>query len=936
MLFLRSSLASKPQQTLRFLFISRYYSMASSSALPETLRSITATKIAEVVRQQEQYEARKLSITDSAAETIGLLPKVDILLRNLCDLNGVLPESKDDEERPHRKAYTGYNGSLQNQQQLLLQAKSDPSFSGKTMQRLGDGLLKHLDLESVKLEHAHIFSRLVTEWLSNPQNPADQDVDTEARYEESHDKVTTETSSESFQEVGRKEMHEQRATWEELVFGKPQVEAQTVQTYLENLFTSDSAVIKEALRKLRRKIREDSDDFQTGGMKFDRANLETTIRGLRRGDLLSEEKDAILREFLSNKEILTEVMDVLNMRFDALERWQWSGNKGIPVVMRRQLNQKYRVFMDEDLLDAILVHRIGMKWATVFKAVFETFAASDAWIRAARAVRKIDAERREYFLGDTIHTTASESVHSKRRSMFTDEYFLTQLPRYEEEGPRAYDDDTSYDDDVQRKRGPLQTKHALLHLLVTEGLLATHIHNEFTVIRSDFKWFGPSLAHVTILTVLKFLGVSDVWLKFFSTFLQAPLRFSQDGPDAEIRTRTRGVPISHALSDVCGEAILFVMDFAVNQATDGQYLYRLHDDFWIWGSKQTCEKGWAAMTHFTSTMGIEFNDEKTGSAYFGSAPLKPPENVPSGDIRWGFLVLDTKSPQFIIDQKQVDEHIEELQRQLGACKSVFAWIQAYNSYFARFFTNNFGQPAFCFGRDHIDMLVKTFARIQQALFPTGSVTDHLRDAVQKQLGAGDSLPDGFFYWPVEMGGLQLKNPFIELLAMRESLRQSPAKIMEKAFDKERAGYKAAKQKFLEDENYARTVHGTQFVDLNTRSLMEQDAGRDGFMTFDQYSHYREEKSSPLSRAYEKLLQVPDQVHVNGSPKLDAELAKLDDGGRTAAFGVWSQMSPYWKWILIQYHEEMVQRFGGLAIVDKGKVPLGVVNMLRNKKVKWLG
>jgi len=45
-----------------------------------------------------------------------------------------------------------------------------------------------------------------------------------------------------------------------------------------------------------------------------------------------------------------------------------------------------------------------------------------------------------------------------------------------------------------------------------------------------------------------------------------------------------------------------------------------------------------------------------------------------------------------------DKHIEELQLQLQDKKSIFSWIQAWNTYAGRFFTSNFGKPANCFGR----------------------------------------------------------------------------------------------------------------------------------------------------------------------------------------------------------------------------------------------
>lgn len=68
--------------------------------------------------------------------------------------------------------------------------------------------------------------------------------------------------------------------------------------------------------------------------------------------------------------------------------------------MRRQLNGKYRVFMDEDVLDALMLHGIGLRWAVHFKEAFTEFFESRAWLRSDRSIPNINKERREYFLGE--------------------------------------------------------------------------------------------------------------------------------------------------------------------------------------------------------------------------------------------------------------------------------------------------------------------------------------------------------------------------------------------------------------------------------------------------------------------------------------------------------------------------------------------------------
>lgn len=76
---------------------------------------------------------------------------------------------------------------------------------------------------------------------------------------------------------------------------------------------------------------------------------------------------------------------------------------------------------------------------------------------------------------------------------------------------------------------------------------------------------------------------------------------------------------------------------------------------------------------------------------------------------------------------------------------------------------------------------------------SGSVTDYLRGVIAERFNVND-LPDGFFYFPVELGGLELRNTFIPFLAMREDIKRSPKRTLQKAF--------------LEDENNYHAVKGT--------------------------------------------------------------------------------------------------------------------------------
>ncbi|KPI36697.1 uncharacterized protein AB675_10092 [Cyphellophora attinorum] len=823
---------------------------------------------------------------------------------------------------------------LRNQSRMLHQSRIDPAFPQSRVEDINQDITKDLQLRSVQRAHAQFFSELVTEWIS-----ADDGANSEGS--------TPDMESSGFENVGRKEMHEQRKEWESIVFGQKDIDEPAIDAYLSNIFTSGTHT-KQAYEMLRRDTRQFSAEFAREVLFLDTSMLKVQIKGVLATDLLNEEKRAILKTFLSNDEVLQEVCDVLNMRFKALASWEWTTENGaIALEQRRQLNGKYRVFMDEDVLDAILVHYIGIKWAVHFRQVFTTFFSGPAWSSQAKKMPLVDRQRREWFLGKDY---ASGGIQEVRNNTYLRDYFMTQLPEQVNVVPRnAYDDD---DDDDERiasdKKSPLEIKHGLLQLVVTETMVARHLYPEVqhTVIRSDFKWFGPSLPHQSIFAVMKFFGVSETWLNFFRKFLHAPLRFAQDGSNGSYQTRSTGVPMSHSLSDTMSEVVLFVMDFAVNTST-GSNLYRLHDDFWFWGPLDVSRTAWREMKAFAATMGIEFNEEKTGSVVFPVVGSTKPEaankskaatqvvvpimtsGLPQGDIRWGFLVLDTTTGRFKIDQSEVDKHIEEAKLQLEATTSIFSYIQAYNAYVSRFFSNNFGKPSLAFGREHVDSMIATVNRIHEALFPNGRVVDHLSSVATKKFGV-PVPPDGFWYFPVVNGGMELHNPIVPLVNMRESFKLSPGDFLVRADRMDEQNYVEQETRY----NKRGRGYGVDSHSYSLKSTLNM-SGNEPFMSRAEFLKHREQTSYNLTIAYRDLLKVPEEVAMEKTDDIAAMLATADTGKR-AISSDWYSMNAYWKWVVCVHGKDIVERYGKLQLVDAAQVPLGVVSVMKSSKVRWQG
>ncbi|KAG0593263.1 hypothetical protein KC19_1G316800 [Ceratodon purpureus] len=891
-----------------------------SSSFSQSLNSITLTKLREVSKQLSDFTSHREIVLTSLNVASSSRERVQILLDGISAWRSVGVNS--DESSSDTGDY------LVNVEKFLIQAERDPSIGEASLRAWEADFRTYLDTEKAKHEYAELFGRLLREWIASPTSVPEKTAGVSDEGE-----MSLISADDTFERVGRKEMHEQRAMFESLVFTAKQTDTAAIVAYLDDLFSSKPA--KEMLESVREGIKSFGEDMLRS-TKLTVRDLELAIASLLVADLLSNEKCDTLKEFTQNPSVLAEVTDVLNMHLASLTSWSWIPDGGaddaIPVEMRRQLNGKYRVFMDEEILQAIFLHWIGLKWATEFKHRFKSFFESRAWKLPTKPLSKVENERREYFLGEDPRVSICgkgqpQTIDAKRRADHMRLFFMNQLPESLEKGAVSYDAE-----DVGAKPGEttaMGIKQSLLHILTTECLLNTTLHNEFTVVRSDFAWFGPSLPHSSIITALRFFGVPEDWLIFFQTFLRAPLKFVSDGPSAAPQIRKRGIPMSHTLGDCFGEVLLFCMDYAVNQKADGLFLYRIHDDFWFWNRDSTvCAKAWQAMSTFTRLVGLEFNYEKTGSVSVGR-PLHP--DLPKGNIKWGFLKFE-ESGQFVIDQAQVDVHIDELKLQLKACEhSVFAWVQAYNKYVASFFVNNFGSPpAQCFGQRHVDMVIDTLQRIHLALFPEhgGSVIRYLAHVIQQRFGVSD-IPPGWFLWPMTMGGLEVKSPLIPQFAIRDYLCDDPVQKIKDAVEEEEDTY----TKLQEEWNSGTTTK----PNTSNRSLVIAD-----FLPYEEYALHREQRLTAWKDVYAELLQVPQDYEIaqgiSGPSYLRTELHNLpsdfDVAGVQSIHSNWFAMNSYWRWVVACYGKGVVKKWGGLEVVRPGSLPLGMAELWKSRKMRW--
>lgn len=230
--------------------------------------------------------------------------------------------------------------------------------------------------------------------------------------------------------------------FESVVFEPLETDEGEINAFLDRLFPDEES--QKPLEELRKKLGDTSSKFMAETAPFTEESLTSCIKGLLTEDILSDEKQAILRDFLENDVAKSEIADVLNMRFSDLKEWHWdAGKDGIRVMPRRGLNGKYRIWADDDILQMIFVQYIGIRLCNMLKPALKTFmeAVCTRDIEGHMAPSQAEMERRRYY-ANGIHYTGS--VEKKRKTEYFEKFFLSQLPATE---TSLFDGDHKYDDD---------------------------------------------------------------------------------------------------------------------------------------------------------------------------------------------------------------------------------------------------------------------------------------------------------------------------------------------------------------------------------------------------------------------------------------------------------------------------------------------------------
>lgn len=112
--------------------------------------------------------------------------------------------------------------------------------------------------------------------------------------------------------------------------------ADDIIAYMADLFQGEDG--EKTLESIQEQIGEGSEKIAEHVAPFNKGNLKLTIKGLLAEDLLSDEKQSLLRDLQENDLALREIADVLNMRIADLDNWGKSLPSQPVSILSRMMN----------------------------------------------------------------------------------------------------------------------------------------------------------------------------------------------------------------------------------------------------------------------------------------------------------------------------------------------------------------------------------------------------------------------------------------------------------------------------------------------------------------------------------------------------------------------------------------------------------------------
>ncbi len=593
---------------------------------------------------------------------------------------------------------------------------------------------------------------------------------------------------------------------------------------------------------------------------------------------------------------LTELTGVATILLNSLDEWDWP--EPGPALRAVWVRVKHRPYLDEDLLTALFLEIVGLRWARKFEELL-------CW-------KDLREGREPFFRPEPAGSLTAEIAAERLRQQA--ERFLASLPT-------AQDPHANYN------------AYTLLDLLLTvekeiRFAQAAYPDRPLFVAQADLRDYYPSLSHELILEVLRRLGVPERWRSFFGKFLRLRVRYR-----GETRPLRHGLPLDHALTDLFGDCVLWVLDLHVYRQTGVQLLRTVDDMFFLTDSAEQVRAVWDTIQAFCRACGLAVNEAKSGAVHLGGRPGEGIAGLPPGGPRWGLLRLQPDG-SWEVDEAALGQLEETLRREAAASRSVLSLVARYNSYL-QYILGQLALPVTLRG-DHLRRVGRRLNRMHEGLFgPRDGLVEEvgrrLRDCFADARLKERGLPHALLYWPITAGGLALAHPLLHVASYLNGHKQwqgpRPPRREEVAAYLWGRQADARKSPLAGPERARLTAPDDEAHVAYWRRVVEQYQ-RARLQGTDRDLPEQEEVDVALAWAWAWYYAIAVGVtNPTGPPTLDAmeQLVKdfIERGSEVSGRGQVS-LSSYWRWVVYTYGPSLLEALGTFRFLLTELVPLQLI------------
>lgn len=923
----------------------------SSFTLTPTVRQAVEHRLEELERTKKSFERRYLPDADKSNEP-NVVKRIEKLLEDVKNL-----EPKLDEEDGEWLTETI--------QRCIEQDKDDNPISEKKLLRLEKSLRDRLSRFRNRMEVSCLHAQLIMEATNA------------AKIETAATKLEAVALDDEDFEVVDKEGEEALERFQEACAQPTNVNGQTIETYLSTLFAAED----EYLQSIRDGMQAYGDDLVAGEIEVDEERLTWIMTDLMKSERLSHERKATLANYLQSPDALRELVATLNMM--SYRDWNYrNAEAGLPVEIRKMKSGQHYVHVEVGIIDMLFLHCCAIGWAMNLNDCLRSFVYRSDLFRCA-PLTESDLDKRAFFFDTPRPATMSTACGTfpsppppplpcnfqsmpapappllrskkygrskkKNQSMYArslippppllsallnldnlreDDYkrcfFMSRLPEEDGEVPRIVSSE-----EVQAR---------LITTLAVEYKLRKAFDGKAYAMTLEFDSLGFTIPHSTVVTVLEFLGVPEVFLSFFSRALEPTLSIKASANESNtLLIPKSGVPVGYGLEVLFSEAVLFFLDLATRKATES-YMYRLYDRCYFVGTELQTKGFEKEAARFSNTMGLKLR-----------------HTLPTGGLSIGLLTMGSsgsfsfdRTEELRVDDVKVALYATHVRARLKACSSVLDWVREWNDTVGIYAAYLFGLLANVFDETHREAVKAAYKRIRSIVLGGDDLTTYVTKMLTPHLTCGlerislDLEP--IIYLPQAYGGLGLKTPFVTL-SFASQIRESASKKIEQYFNEETTYYTSAADRYNNPSGYPRqqrleTIFNNDVARMLSALGSEVNFGLDPatlpFMTKADMTQHRERAVYPvvaygpwnqktttappnLVSLYRDLLDEPtDRPEERQKTKRDVQRLFQPKHLRSCF-----RLNQEEKWMLELYSDECFERYGGLEIWWSEGMPVEV-------------